>query len=241
MAGQRRFLQNRLPELIAPLKRAGIQLYIMMGNDDCSANMDALEKQSDLLHLIHNRRVQLADGFELIGYSFVPITPFGIKDWEKFDFSNIPDSYKERYLNRKLSNYRLDGYRSSLSGWNRFQFTEAMEKTDSIQKDIGQKEFLKNPDKTIYVMHSPPDNTNLDMVLNKNHVGSMAIREFIEQNQPYLTLHGHIHETVNVSGEFKDRIGNTLCMSPGNHEGSNTLAAIEFDLHEPQNAKRIFL
>ncbi len=28
------------------------------------------------------------------------------------------------------------------------------------------------------------------------HVGSMAVRRFIESRQPMLTLHGHIHESA---------------------------------------------
>jgi len=60
----------------------------------------------------------------------------------------------------------------------------------------------------------------------------------IEENQPYLTLHGHIHETVDISGSFKDRIGDTLCLSVGNHDTRNELSILTFDLNNPEDVVR---
>jgi Icc-related predicted phosphoesterase len=41
-------------------------------------------------------------------------------------------------------------------------------------------------------------------------VGSTALRQAIEQTQPLLGLHGHIHESRGAT-----RIGRTLCINPG--------------------------
>jgi Icc-related predicted phosphoesterase len=41
------------------------------------------------------------------------------------------------------------------------------------------------------------------------------MKTFIEKNQPLLTLHGHIHESPQLSGTFCDRIGETLSINPG--------------------------
>jgi hypothetical protein len=49
-------------------------------------------------------------------------------------------------------------------------------------------------------------------------VGSTAVREVIETNQPLLSLHGHIHEGRGVS-----RIGKTLCINPGSMYEQGTL------------------
>jgi Icc-related predicted phosphoesterase len=70
--------------------------------------------------------------------------------------------------------------------------------------------------KTICVFHAPPLGTKLDMLFNGEHRGSEAIRRFIEKKQPLLTLHGHIHESCEVSGAMKQKIGRTLCINPGN-------------------------
>ena len=62
----------------------------------------------------------------------------------------------------------------------------------------------------ILVSHTPPLQTRADRLLNGNHVGSRAVRSFIEEKQPLLCLTGHIHES---RGE--DHIGRTLVLNPG--------------------------
>jgi len=241
---QQQFCEHELPKLLYPLKEKlpDSNLFLMMSNDDCKANLDVLEKHSPgLYQLIHGKRINLTKKLDILGYSYVPITPFGIKDWEKFDLSNVPSNLIEEYENRKRTTYRLDGFKSTRSGWKEFQFSQDMEKKDSIQKDLSNKLFQNKPNKTVYVIHTPPNQTNLDQVLTKNHVGSIAVRLFIEDCQPYLTLHGHIHETVDVSGKFKDNIGETLCLSSGNHDSWSKLAVLVFDLYDPKHTDRIIL
>ena len=241
IAMQRLFFEKRLPDLIRPLKEKGIDLFLMMGNDDCAANNDAFERgeEEGLYKIIHNKRLKLNEDFDIVGYSCVPITPFGIKDWEKFDLSDVPPSLARRYEERKKANYNLAGSKSSKQGWSDFVFTLDLEKTDSIQKDLSTALFQQDPLKTVYVMHAPPNDTNLDIIMNGNHVGSFAERLFIERCQPYLTLHGHIHETVYKSGSFKEVIGNTLSLASGNHNVGKDLAIIVFDLYDLRSARRI--
>jgi Icc-related predicted phosphoesterase len=62
----------------------------------------------------------------------------------------------------------------------------------------------------ILVSHPPPYLTTIDRIASGEHVGSTAVREFIEQKQPPLCLTGHIHESKGI-----DRIGNTLLLNPG--------------------------
>ena len=130
--------------------------------------------------------------------------------------------------------------------WTEFNFGHEIEKQDSIQKDLEQDLFLKNSNKTIYVVHCPPNNTNLDITSPQAksdgmHVGSMALRLFIEKYQPYLTLYGHIHETVEMSGEFKDKIGDTLCLASGNYNVGDKLALLVFELDNINGVKRIII
>ncbi|GAC1445721.1 MAG: metallophosphoesterase [Chloroflexota bacterium] len=77
----------------------------------------------------------------------------------------------------------------------------------------------------IFNLHVPPYNSSLDMaaeltedlaVVRKGGepqiipVGSTAVRSFIEEYQPVVSLHGHIHESRGVA-----KIGNTVCINPG--------------------------
>ncbi len=62
----------------------------------------------------------------------------------------------------------------------------------------------------LLVSHTPPVNTKTDRISSGAHVGSSAIRRFIEEVQPDICITGHIHES---RGE--DRIGKTIVLNPG--------------------------
>ena len=72
-----------------------------------------------------------------------------------------------------------------------------------------------------------------------DHVGSIAVRRFIEARQPLLTLHGHVHESSRLSGSWRERIGATLSFSAA-WDGPE-LALLDFDLEEPEAAERLLL
>lgn len=236
VSNQRKFLEYRLPELLSK-KEKNTTVFLMMGNDDCKINEDVL-KEGALYMLIHNKRVQITKDFDIVGYSHIPITPFRLKDWEKFDMSDVPENLASEYELRKKTNYRIDGFKSTNSGWKEFLFKPEDEKLDSIQKDLSHSIFQKDVKKTVYAIHAPPNKTNLDVLMNGDHVGSIAVRLFIEECQPYLTLHGHIHETVQMSGDFRSQIGKTISLSSGNHNIGPNLAVVVFDLYKPNLAKR---
>lgn len=63
---------------------------------------------------------------------------------------------------------------------------------------------------TLLLTHAPPHGTQLDRLKNGRHVGSKAVRAFIEKYQPTLCVCGHIHES---KGE--DRLGATTLFNPG--------------------------
>ena len=60
------------------------------------------------------------------------------------------------------------------------------------------------------VSHNPPKDTACDMIPGGIHVGSTAVREFLEEAQPDICLCGHIHES-----RAMDRVGRTLVVNPG--------------------------
>jgi Icc-related predicted phosphoesterase len=62
----------------------------------------------------------------------------------------------------------------------------------------------------ILVSHTPPHKTAADKLLNGDHVGSTAVRKYIERYQPLLCLTGHIHES-----RGQDTIGRTRILNPG--------------------------
>ena len=62
----------------------------------------------------------------------------------------------------------------------------------------------------ILVAHQPPKDTVADRIHTGNHVGSSAVRSFIERWAPLVCFTGHIHE-----GRGTDTIGSTLIVNPG--------------------------
>lgn len=91
---------------------------------------------------------------------------------------------------------------------------------------------LGNPARTIFTLHVPPYNSGLDsaplledgrIVTKGGHtvmaaVGSTAVRRIIEEMQPLLGLHGHVHESRAIRS-----IGRTLCINPGSEYSEGVL------------------
>ncbi len=63
---------------------------------------------------------------------------------------------------------------------------------------------------TIFVPHAPPRDTKVDRILLGKHVGSTAVRSFIESRQPDVVVCGHIHEARGI-----DKIGKTQIVNCG--------------------------
>ena len=82
---------------------------------------------------------------------------------------------------------------------------------DEIEKllfSITQKVVAGTP--LIFVSHQPPFHTKNDRVRRDVHVGSVAVRHFIEKIQPLICFTGHIHEGIGI-----DQIGLTKIVNPG--------------------------
>lgn len=95
---------------------------------------------------------------------------------------------------------------------------------------------VSDPSKCIFNFHCPPYGTSLDHAVKLDEeknpqmtgfgaeeisVGSPAIRKAIEDYQPCVTLHGHIHE---VHGYV--RIGRSICFNPGSEYEKGLLRGV---------------
>lgn len=69
--------------------------------------------------------------------------------------------------------------------------------------------LLRSGDRFVLVTHEPPADTAIDLS-DGEHIGSRAIRRFIEKNQPLLAVCGHTHQAPGT-----DRIGRTTLVNPG--------------------------
>jgi Icc-related predicted phosphoesterase len=208
------------------------RVILIPGNDDARVETEALSTSAEgLWEWAHARRLELG-AHPVLGYACVPPTPFRLKDWERYDVSRFVDpgcvSPEE-------------GVRSAPP--------EADPRHATIAGDLAALAGDAPLADAILLTHSPPYRTALDRAALDGrsvdhapldvHVGSIAIRRFIEERQPLLSLHGHVHESARLTGSWRDRIGRTHCFG-GAHDGPE-LALVRFDPERLDAAERLLL
>jgi Icc-related predicted phosphoesterase len=229
------FIESFIRPEIARL-RSGFEgdfprILLIFGNDDARVSLEAVEslESEGLIDVLHERAVTMAS-WTLVGYPYVPPTPFRLKDWERYD----------------VGRHVEPGCIGPEEGLRTVHVEPLTTKYATISADLERLAAATNVRESIWLFHAPPYRTKLDRAaldgksidhvpLDVN-VGSIAIRRFIERHQPHLTLHGHIHESARLSGSWRDRIGGTHLLG-GAHDGPE-LALVRFDPDDPASATR---
>ena len=106
---------------------------------------------------------------------------------------------------------------------------------------------LSDPQRAIFLVHCPPVRTRIDLApeiddeLRPNasgamaHVGSSAVRTAIEEVQPLLGVHGHIHEAPGI-----EQLGRTTVVNPGSEYGQGILRGVFVTLTGDRVAGHMF-
>ena len=136
---------------------------------------------------------------------------------------------------------------SNRTPWDTYREEDEEDLGERLRKMVEQ--VTTPPERTIYNFHCPPYGSSLDDApeltedLRPKHggrsivpVGSTAVREAIEEGQPALALHGHIHEA-----KGNTRIGRTLCINPGSSYEQGQLLGAAVDLDGKTKVKRLVL
>jgi uncharacterized protein len=136
---------------------------------------------------------------------------------------------------------------SNRTPWDTYREEDEEDLGERLRKMVEQ--VTAPPERTIYNFHCPPYGSGLDDApeltedLRPKHggrsivpVGSTAVREAIEEGQPALALHGHIHEA-----KGNTRIGRTLCINPGSSYEQGQLLGAVVDLDGKSKVKRFIL
>jgi uncharacterized protein len=204
LALQRDFVTDYLAKKIASRP-----CFWIPGNDDWEAVVPLMGGTP-----VHGRAVPFLDGLSIAGYGCVPVTPFGMKDFDRYDDDRWePASLPARCL------------RSTAEGIIEVPIEE-VRRRGTIEADLERLAGLSDPAKTVYVLHSPPYGTSLDRLRGGlTPIGSRAIRRFIDRRRPPLTLHGHVHESPGV-----ERMGATVSVNPG--DSMSRLHALRIDLKD---------
>ena len=178
------------------LRGTGIRCYVQPGNDD-PYEVDSVFRASDIIQNVDGRLIQLDEHHEMVNVGAANQTPW-----------NCPRDKTEAELEQMI---------------------------EKVAKQV------KNPSQAVFNLHVPPFDTNLDIApeLDDNltprlslgggfkmiPVGSKAVRKAIEDYQPLIGLHGHIHESRSAQ-----KIGKTMCFNPGSEYGEGVLRGVVLEL-----------
>jgi Icc-related predicted phosphoesterase len=201
------------------------QIFLIPGNWDLGYSYLFKEPMGEIIDL-NQRSYRLKNGYELIGYPFVPPTPFRPKDYEKMD--DLEPAWPPQ---KNPSYIRSSDQTDQLTPIDPYLF---LRQRETIREDLDRLPKPLHQKRAIYIMHSPPFGTRLDLIQGGKSAGSHSIKAFIEEHQPLLTLHGHIHESPDLSGAYFDRIGETLSINPGqsvwSERETGKLYAVTFEI-----------
>lgn len=184
-----------------------VQAIVMPGNDDIF-EIDPPIEQSEAAVYPLGKAINLCFDYEMISMDYVNPTP-----WDS------PRECSEEELMEKLE--------------------KQLELT------------TVDPNKLICNFHSPPYLTALDAApkLDKDmkpvikmgalemvNVGSKAVLNFFKKYNPFLGLHGHIHESSGY-----EKIGDTFSVNPGSEYGEGILKGFIFEISKDKLEKWWFI
>lgn len=228
------YLVPRLERLRADLGAAYPRVFVILGNDDARVEEAAVEEagRHGVWEYAHHRRIAWGS-LEVWGYACVPPTPFSLKDWERYD----------------VSRHVEPGCTAPEEGWHTVPVPERELRYGTIREDLERLAGGADLSRAVFLFHTPPfdtaldraglDSRSVDHVPLDVHVGSIAVRQFIETRQPPVSLHGHVHESARLTGRWSERIGRTHAFSAA-HDGPE-LALVRFDPDNLERASRELL
>ncbi|MCD6262855.1 metallophosphoesterase [Candidatus Bathyarchaeota archaeon] len=204
-----RLIEERLKRWIGiaeeRLKGLEVEVYISGGNDD-PPFIDELLRRSDVIVDPEGEVVKVHGRYEMITCAWTNPTP-----------------------------------------WRTARECSEEELHERLEEMISEVENIKT---CIFNTHAPPIDSGLDLCqrLNENlrpvfsggqpvmfAAGSRAVREAVEEHQPLLGLHGHIHESRGAA-----KIGRTLCLNPGSEYSEGILRGVIVDLTDGRVRSHLF-
>lgn len=216
---QREFIYGFFDPYFADYDKAGIYHLGFLGNDDLAIHDTVFDKTCrKYRHAVNlaQRRFEL-NGFEFIGLNRVTDYPFRLKDRCRMDGPGYV--FQVQFGSGLLST--PEGFKE-LGDWPAYAAN-----LPTMERELAALPKPNNAGKAIYVIHMPPSGIGLDVISSGEKVGSAAVGGFIEKTAPLLTLHGHIHESPEKSGVWKAKIGNTVCVQPGQAKTALTYVLID--------------
>jgi Icc-related predicted phosphoesterase len=236
LLNQGSFIENYLDKHFSEYNKAKIYYLSMLANDDLRIFDDLFQntcaKYPLIINIAQNKFELNNSNYEFIGMNWVTDLPFGLKDRARKDTKNFK---YPRQIGKPVLSVR-NGWQK-IENW--FAYANNLPTIEDELKDLIKPFNMKN---TIYIFHQPPSNLELDICSDGSTAGSMAIYEFLKNNQPLLSLHGHIHESPATSGTWYSSIERTVCIQPGqSHQFQDFLVYVIIELDKMIFERKIII
>ena len=189
---------KRMKEWIALVEEkvpSDVMIVMSPGNDD-ALDIDELIKASDRIIFPLHKVVDLDDTYQMITNEWVNSTPWDTP-------RECPEDELLEKLQKEFS--RVESYEGLVCNFHAPPYGTVID----LAPKLDEKAQVK-------IRYGSPE-----MV----PVGSKSVRQVMEEYQPLLGLHGHIHESAGL-----ERIGRTLCVNPGSSYTQGMLSAFVIDL-----------
>jgi len=204
---QGEFIANYLDDYLSRFDLARIYYLSFLANDDLRIFDGLFEETCAKYPFVISlaQRKFAIEGYEFIGMNWVVDYPFRLKDRCRKDADDYV--YQEQLGTALLST--PNGWKE-ITDW--FSYSGGLPTIEDEINGLVRPDNMKN---CVYVIHMPPSHLGLDKCYDGIEVGSTALYRFLEKYQPKLSLHGHIHESPEMSGRWYANIGKTVCIQPG--------------------------
>ena len=177
------------------MRSSDVMIVMSPGNDD-ALDIDELIKASDRIVFPLHKVVDLDDTYQMITNEWVNSTPWDTP-------RECPEDELLEKLQKEFS--RVESYEGLVCNFHAPPYGTVID----LAPKLDEKAQVK-------IRYGSPE-----MV----PVGSKSVRQVMEEYQPLLGLHGHIHESAGL-----ERIGRTLCVNPGSSYTQGMLSAFVIDL-----------
>ncbi|MBI4259682.1 MAG: metallophosphoesterase [Actinobacteria bacterium] len=185
-------LEEWLARAEAKLAGAGVRALVMIGNDD-PPQVDEVLSSSSVLEDVQGRAVELADGIWIASRGESTPTPW-----------HTPREIPDDELGRRVEEVVAQVPEDAVAIWNLHMppFDTGIDRAPRL-------------DDRLRVQYDGSSQPIMDPV------GSRSVRRLIEERQPTLALHGHIHE-----GRGRYVLGKTVGFNPGSVYSEGTLLGV---------------
>lgn len=215
----------RLKEHAAAIRSLGAKLILILGNDDNQLVIPEMEAgdREGRWHYIPDR-ARVVAGYEFCGCPWIRDYPFAYKYWV------APDGPERIYRHpvqlgppAVINNDNDIETIADLEAY----LESKLSVEESLEKMAGQ---IKNLDRSIWLIHDPPNALDLDLCATGDRVGNPAVYRFLLEKQPLLAIHGHIHEAPTYNGGiWAGKLGKTCCIQAGQKEAELCYAAFNLE------------